>query len=87
MPTDDTSSVWDRYRSGEYYAFRLLAFAAAFVFGMAMFRLTPWAFASELHSGPELFRSLGIGLAGLVLVPVVLHRLPKRALPLRSSKR
>jgi len=63
---------WDHYASGEYWLFRALAFAAAFAFGMAMFRLTPWLFASEVRSATELFRLLGIGLAALVLVPVAI---------------
>ena len=63
-------SEWDRYTSRQYYVFRAVAFAAAFVFGMAMFRLTPWVFVPAIRTGPDLFRLLGIGLAGLVLVPV-----------------
>ncbi|MEX2207745.1 MAG: zf-HC2 domain-containing protein [Myxococcota bacterium] len=66
------SSVWDRYSSPEYYLFRAISFAAAFLFGMVMFRLAPWVFGSEIRTGVELFRFLGIGLAGLVLVPVSL---------------
>ena len=62
----------DRYRSGHFYIFKILSFAAAFLAGMVLFRFAPWIFGSHLDTGSEFFRALGYGFVAIVAAPLFL---------------
>ena len=62
----------DAYRSWRFYGLQLLAFAAAFVFGLVVYRLAPGVFENRLVTGGDLLRHIGIGFAAMVVIPIAL---------------
>jgi cytoskeletal protein CcmA (bactofilin family) len=62
----------DHYRSWRFYAFHLLWFAAAFVFGLIAHRIGPAVFRGTIATGSDLFRALGLGFVALVVGPVAM---------------
>jgi cytoskeletal protein CcmA (bactofilin family) len=69
---DHMRSHWDRYRSGEFYAWLLIGFVASFVLGIVLYLLMPSLFDVQLGDGRAFLVSMGTGFAALVLAPVVI---------------
>jgi cytoskeletal protein CcmA (bactofilin family) len=69
---DRMRSHWDRYRSGEFYAWLLIGFVASFVLGIVLYLLMPSLFDVQLGDGRAFLVSMGTGFAALVLVPVII---------------
>lgn len=72
----DPHSVEDhllsRYAKPRFYGFVLIKLAASLVFGLLLYRLLPWLFASELPQAGGFFRALGVGFLVLVATPVAI---------------
>ncbi len=60
----------DRYSSRHFYVFFAISFAAAFLSGMAMFRIAPWMFDSKISTGTEFFRVLAYGFVAIIALPI-----------------
>ena len=63
-------SYLDHYKRWRFYAFHLLWFAAAFLFGLVAWWLGPVVFRGDVRTGRELLRALVLGFAVLVTTPV-----------------
>jgi len=69
----DPHRMWlERYRSAAFYGFLAVQLVAAFAFGMLLHALVPTLFANRLDTTNEFFRTVGIGLLGIVCTPIVL---------------
>ena len=62
----------DHYRSWHFYAWNLLWFTAAFLFGLIAQRLAPAIFRGRIATGSELVRTLATGFVTLVVMPVAM---------------
>jgi cytoskeletal protein CcmA (bactofilin family) len=62
----------DHYRSGRFYAYHLLFFTAAFVFGLIVYRIAPAIFRGAIASGSHLLRTLATGFVVLVVMPIAM---------------
>lgn len=71
LPTDPVREhVWSRYSDPHYYAFVVVRYAAAFLFGMLLFAVVPGIFGTTLPDSRTFMRSLGIGFLFLVAGPL-----------------
>jgi cytoskeletal protein CcmA (bactofilin family) len=62
----------DHYRSWHFYAWHLLWFTAAFLFGLIAYRVGPAIYRGTIASGSQLARALATGFATLVVMPVAM---------------
>ena len=56
--------------TGAFYAFHLLGFAAAFLFGLVAYKLAPEVFRGSLATGSDLLFALAYGFAAVVVTPL-----------------
>jgi len=61
-----------RYSSPHFYIYLVLSLAAAFLFGMMVFRLAPWVFGSRIENGGDLVGPLGFGFVTVFATPIAL---------------
>jgi cytoskeletal protein CcmA (bactofilin family) len=59
----------DHYRRPGFYLLLAVGLVAAFLFGLLLRWLWPPLFESELHTGGEFFRGLGVGFLAIVATP------------------
>ena len=62
----------DHYRNGRFYAYHLLWFTAAFVFGLIVYRISPVIFRGAIANGSHLLRTLATGFVVLVVLPIAM---------------
>jgi len=62
----------DMYRDPGFWLLHGIMMVAAFVFGLLLRLLVPVIFEGELTTSPEFFRSLGYGLAVIVVTPLAI---------------
>jgi hypothetical protein len=65
-------SAWSEFRRREFWTWHLVGFVASFLVGLALYALLPGLFDSRVSDGGEFATALGLGLAALLVVPVVL---------------
>jgi len=61
----------NKYRTGEFYLFQLLRFAAAFLTGAIVLTLVPGLRRVELDSAGDALTAGGVGLVALVATPII----------------
>ena len=62
----------DHYRSWRFYAYHLLWFTAAFLFGLIVHQIAPVIFRGAIANGGHLLRTLAAGFVVLVVMPIAM---------------